>query len=157
MARLVVQSVDRDGDFKQISIPGDDAATNGSDYAAKRAAAAALLAAIQAIQVPGSGAEAPTAYWAYTSEDTVLEPDAAVFPNSAQVNTKWQIEYIVNGVAAEKKHVPIPIAYLDHADAVVQNGRIEIPIGTGDGATLVAAFEAFYTTATVEAIFHDER
>lgn len=157
MARLIVQSVDRDGDYKQISIKGDDVATNGSDYAAKRAAAAALLAAVQAIQVPGSGDEAPTSYWAFTAEDTELEPDATVFPNSAQVNSKWQVEFIVNGVAAEKKHIPVPIAYLDHEDAVVANGRVELPIGSGAGLALKTAFEAFYTTATVESIFHDQR
>lgn len=157
MARLTVQSTDRDGDKRQFSIEGDDALTDGSNYAARRTAATALLAAIQAIQKQNSTPAAPTTYWQFVSEDTKLEPDISDFANSSQVNTKWQIEFYQNGNAANLQHIPIPCANLDHANAAVNNGRVEIPTGSGVGATVKSTFEAWDTTATVVAIFHDER
>lgn len=158
MGRLQMQMVDADRDRRQTSFETTTPAADGSDYPAWLAAHNALRDAINAVTLGNIGA------FAYNANDSGNLNPAIPTNLFAQTSTNWTVEYVVDGLPGVYTG-SLPTA--DLSAGVVQNGRVELDLGAGDGATLKAALEAAMLiqagvdaggtgAVTVQAIYHRE-
>jgi len=135
MGRVANTVVDSDGDRGSNSIPIVSPDPTGSDYTTWRANARALLTAMEAIQrsVPAQR----------TLEAEVEDvPFSQPTDGDVQNNDVWVLEFRVVGMNGPRYTHTIPGA--DRSKTVNRNGRRELELASGDGATFKAAFEEVY-------------
>lgn len=137
MGRLIMKSIDKDRDRKQFSVPTADVASSSTDpYNTLATPYATLQAAFAAVML--------TEIEDYTIAPTVVENtvDPSAQGNFAQNGITWNLEYTVNGMGGPSYNLIVPGADLNQG--ITRNGRIELDLSTGVGATLKTAFEASY-------------
>jgi len=152
MGKSTIVVLDADGDKEQRSFETVNSLDDGSNYAANKTLHNALMTALMATLI---GEKDVDAYSGAYDELNAVAPGNKF----AQKNTRWVLEYVVTGTTNVLTY-SIGTANIGHADAVIANGRVELPIGTGVGAALKTAFEAAVreggSNVTLQAIYHQE-
>ncbi|MEL6149579.1 MAG: hypothetical protein AAFU54_22015 [Chloroflexota bacterium] len=135
MGRAVFQYSDADSDRPQFSIPGPDAAADGSDYDTIQGQFSALLTALGGVVIG-------TPWFNELASQTTTAQTAPPTNQFAQANTRWVLEFSVDGFVGGPYRITVPTANLSLG--IVRNGRIELDLAAGPGLALKTAFEAFF-------------
>lgn len=135
MGRLTKTELDFDGDRVQASIPVTDAADDGTDYATWFSTVDALNTAIDAVLRTASDVVN------YASKRVENNPSRPTSPD-AQGSDVWVLEFSIAGMSGGPYTISLPGA--DRSLGISRNGRVELDLSTGAGATLKTNFEAAY-------------
>lgn len=134
MGRLTWTSQDFDADRQSFSIPGANAANDGTDYAAWFTAGTAVDTALRDIT--------RTSLIEVDRESTNAESALDAMTSDSQNNDEFVCEFSVVGMNGTGYKLTIKGA--DRSQCIARNQRLELELGSGNGAAFKTAFEAWY-------------